>query len=95
VAVLGRLVDRVLDIRHSGSAALDLCWVAAARLDGYYEHDTRLWDRAAGALIATEAGATVCDADGGPDSDRLVVAGPAGLVDRLRAVLAVSPGPAP
>ena len=42
-----------------GSAALNLCWVADGRLDGYYEHDTKLYDYAAGALIAAEAGAQV------------------------------------
>jgi len=87
-ATLGRLVNLVQDIRHSGSAALDLCWVAAARLDVYYEADLRVWDRAAGELIAAEAGARVCGPDGGPATDRLVLAGPAGLVDALRTVLA-------
>lgn len=55
-------VSRVLhycqDIRRNGSAALDLCWVAAGRLDAYFE-SVKPWDMAAGALIAEEAGATV------------------------------------
>jgi myo-inositol-1(or 4)-monophosphatase len=86
-ARLGDLAGRVLDVRHSGSAALDLCAVAAGRLDVYFEADTRIWDRAAGALIATEAGGVVCAADGGPPSDAMLVAGPAALTDALRAAL--------
>ena len=58
-AVAGRLVSRVRDIRRFGSAALDLCWVAGGRTDGYYEWGLNPWDRAAGALICTEAGGTV------------------------------------
>ncbi|MFI6332617.1 inositol monophosphatase family protein [Micromonospora chersina] len=85
---LGRLVNLVQDIRHSGSAALDLCWVAAGRLDVYYEADLRHWDRAAGELIAAEAGARVCGPHGGPATDDLVLAGPPALVEDLRAVLA-------
>lgn len=62
------LLPRVRDIRRGGSAALDLCWVAAGRLDVYYEQGTQVWDYAAGALIATEAGARVGGFDGGPPS---------------------------
>ncbi len=58
-----RAVARVLrganDVRRLGSAALDLCWVAAGRYDGYWEYGLMPWDLAAGALIAAEAGATV------------------------------------
>lgn len=81
--LLGRLVGSVQDIRNSGSAALDLCWVAAGRLDVYYESDTRHWDRAAGALIAAEAGAWVGGADGGPPSDGLIIAGSAQLAQAV------------
>ena len=56
-AVLARVLPRVRDIRRAGSAALDLCWVAAGRLDASYERGVQLWDRAAGILVATEAGA--------------------------------------
>ena len=49
----------VRDVRRIGSAALDLCMVAAGRLDAYYEHGLQVWDWAAGALIAAEAGARV------------------------------------
>ncbi|CAL9677702.1 Inositol-1-monophosphatase SuhB (plasmid) [Actinosynnema sp. ALI-1.44] len=57
--VIGRLAGEVRGLRCSGATALDLCWVAAGYLDGFYEHgvDPRSW--AAGALIAQEAGAVV------------------------------------
>lgn len=54
--VLVRLLPVVRDIRRGGSAALDLCWAAAGRVDAYYERGTEPWDRAAGLLIAREAG---------------------------------------
>lgn len=61
-AVLVDLLPVVRDIRRQGSAALDLCAVACGRLDAYYETGLNAWDRAAGELVATEAGAVV----GGP-----------------------------
>lgn len=57
--VLSELVIQVGDIRRIGSAAIELCMVAAGQTDGYYEHDLSLWDYAAGILIASEAGAKV------------------------------------
>ena len=54
------------DIRRIGSAAIDLCWVAMGRLDGYYE-SVSVWDMAAGAFIATEAGATLSHLYSVPD----------------------------
>ncbi len=53
-------------VRRVGSAALDFCYVAAGRFDGFWEIDLRPWDMAAGALIAREAGATVTDFSGAP-----------------------------
>ncbi|MFE1936314.1 inositol monophosphatase family protein [Streptomyces sp. NPDC059474] len=82
-----RVVPRVRDLRGSGSAALDLCWVAAGRLDGYYEADIRPWDRAAGALIAQEAGAWVGGAAGAPPDDALTLACAPALAERLRALV--------
>jgi myo-inositol-1(or 4)-monophosphatase len=55
-AVLTRLLPVVRDVRRGGSAALDLCWAATGRTDAYYERGTAPWDRAAGLLIAHEAG---------------------------------------
>jgi myo-inositol-1(or 4)-monophosphatase len=54
-------------VRRLGSAALDLCYVAAGRFDGYWELSLNPWDLAAGALIALEAGAIVTNLDGGKD----------------------------
>lgn len=53
------LLPRVRDVRRAGSAALDLAYVAAGRLDGYYEFGLQPWDWAAGRLLVTEAGGTV------------------------------------
>ena len=55
---VSRILHHCQDIRRNGSAALDLCWVAAGRLDAYFE-SVKPWDMAAGVLIAEEAGATV------------------------------------
>lgn len=60
------LFPRVLDFRRGGSAALDLCYLAAGRADVYFECCIRPWDYAAGSLIAQEAGATVTALDGTP-----------------------------
>jgi myo-inositol-1(or 4)-monophosphatase len=63
--ILGKLFTECADFRRSGSAALDLAYVAAARVDGYFEIGLKPWDFAAGELIAREAGALVCDFTGG------------------------------
>ena len=52
-------------LRRCGAAAIDLCWTAAGRYDGYWEHDLNAWDIAAGALIVREAGGFVSDTEGG------------------------------
>lgn len=57
--LLGELLPQIRDIRRIGSAALDLCAVAAGRIDGYFEHGLGPWDHAAGALIAARSGAVV------------------------------------
>lgn len=56
-----------LGVRRLGSAALDLCYVAAGRFDGFWEIRIKSWDIAAGGLIAEEAGALVTNIYGGPD----------------------------
>jgi myo-inositol-1(or 4)-monophosphatase len=75
-AVLATLLPQVRDIRRIGSAALDLCLVAGGQLDAYYEDSLQVWDWAAGALIAAEAGARVRlpPARGSVGGDGLVVA---------------------
>jgi myo-inositol-1(or 4)-monophosphatase len=75
-AVVAALLPRVSDIRRIGSASLDLCSVAAGRLDGYFEAGLSPWDYAAGALIAAEAGCLVTGLHARPGSTRfLAVAG--------------------
>ena len=63
--VLLRVLPHVRDVRRAGAAALDLCHVAAGRLDGYYERGINHWDWAAGALIVQEAGGRVVPLSGG------------------------------
>lgn len=63
---LARMVASIRDIRRMGSAAIDLCFVAAGRLDVYFEQYLHSWDSAAGELIAREAGAITSDFAGGP-----------------------------
>jgi myo-inositol-1(or 4)-monophosphatase len=55
--VVARVLPIVRDIRRAGAAALDVCWVAAGRLDAFYEHGLAPWDWAAASLIARESGA--------------------------------------
>src|SRR5215831_18979084 len=57
--------ERVAGLRRFGAAALDLAWVAAGRLDGYWERNLSPWDLAAGTLLVREAGGFVTDLDGG------------------------------
>jgi myo-inositol-1(or 4)-monophosphatase len=95
--LVAKILPVVRDVRRIGSAAMDLCMVAAGRLDAYYEHGLHVWDRAAGALIAAEAGARVVVPEpGDPDSTAaLVVAAAPGIADELLAVLERFDGLAP
>ncbi len=87
---LVEVLPRVRDIRRQGSAALDLCDIACARVDAYYETGLNAWDRAAGQLVAAEAGAVVGGpVDDTPDQDLTWACGPglAGpFADLVRAV---------
>jgi myo-inositol-1(or 4)-monophosphatase len=87
--VLVSVLPAVRDIRRLGSAALDLCLAAEGRMDAYFEKGLNLWDYAAGALVATEAGLRVGTWDGdAPGSTFLLAAPPAlypELADRLTA----------
>jgi myo-inositol-1(or 4)-monophosphatase len=64
VTMFGAFLGRARAVRRLGSAALDLCYVAAGRFDGYWEQHLWPWDVAAGALIVSEAGGTVTGMDG-------------------------------
>ncbi|MFJ8080147.1 inositol monophosphatase family protein [Streptomyces sp. NPDC096205] len=85
--VAHRLIPLVRDIRRGGSAAVDLCDLAAGRLDGYYERGLNAWDIAAGDLIAREAGALT----GGRPAERpgraLTVAATPGVFEPLQRLL--------
>lgn len=86
-ALLARMLPVVRDVRRIGSAALDLCMVASGRLDAFYEHGLQVWDRAAGALIAAEAGARVVLPAPGVTGAGLALAAAPGIADELLAVL--------
>jgi myo-inositol-1(or 4)-monophosphatase len=86
--VVAALLPRIRDIRRGGVASVDLCAVAAGRLDGYYERGLNYWDYAAGALIAAEAGAVVGDSRGGPPGTSMTVAAGPALFGPLRDALA-------
>jgi len=64
----GRFIRAGVPVRRLGSAAIDLCWVACGRFDGYFEHFLNAWDSAAGYLIVEEAGGKVTDFNGDPFS---------------------------
>ena len=63
--IFERFIRKGVPVRRLGSAAIDLCWVAAGRFDGFYEHKLEAWDSAAGFLIVEEAGGKVTDFTGG------------------------------
>ncbi len=78
--------EKAGDIRRFGSAALDLAYVAAGRLDGYWEYNLKPWDVAAGSLLVREAGGVVTDTQGGENyltSGNIV----AGNIDITKALL--------
>lgn len=81
--VLARLLPGVRDVRRVGSCALDLCMVAAGRLDAYYELGVNVWDWAAGALVAEEAGARMLlpPLEGEAEGSGLIVAAAPGIAD--------------
>jgi myo-inositol-1(or 4)-monophosphatase len=72
--LVARVLGRVGNLRRLGSAALDLCFLAAGRLDLYYEGPLGEWDYAAGLLIAQEAGAATSGLHGRPAGNQLVAA---------------------
>ncbi len=64
---LAHVQAKVAGIRRAGTASLDLAWVAAGRLDGYWERGLKPWDICAGIVLVREAGGFAADIDGGPD----------------------------
>ena len=88
--VLTRVIPQIADIRRFGAAAVDLCWVACGRVDGYWEVGLNPWDHAAGALVATEAGAVVGGLADGPPNASFTFASAPEIAEELRAVLVVA-----
>jgi len=86
--VLHGLIDQVRDVRRMGAASLDLCSVAAGRLDLYYERGLHPWDHAAGALVAAEAGAKVGAFGDDPAGIDLLIAAAPDLYATAEPVLA-------
>lgn len=89
LTVFEKLIRKGIPVRRLGSAAIDLCWVAAGRFDGFYEHKLQAWDSAAGFLIVQEAGGTVTDFEGNPFSvyQPHVLATNGKIHEQLRAVI--------
>jgi myo-inositol-1(or 4)-monophosphatase len=85
---IAELVPRVRDLRRLGAAAADLCYVAAGRLDAYFEEWLGPWDLAAGELIAREAGCLTGSIDGGPVRPQSVLVANPALFGPLRRLLA-------
>ena len=86
--VVAAMLPQVRDIRRIGVASVDLCAVAAGRLDGFYERGLNYWDWAAGALVATEAGAVAGGLNGNPVSSSMAVAAGPALFGPLTSALA-------
>ncbi|MEP6815424.1 MAG: inositol monophosphatase family protein [Marmoricola sp.] len=80
------MLPRVRDIRRRGACALDLCTIGAGLADGYVEEGVNLWDHAAGALVATEAGATFALLRS-PSGNDLIVCSPKGGFDEFLVLL--------
>jgi myo-inositol-1(or 4)-monophosphatase len=86
--VVAAVLPRVRDIRRAGAAAVDLCSVAAGRVDAYYEQGTHYWDIAAGGLIAREAGAMTGGLRGDEAGEAMTLAADPALFGELRDLLA-------
>ena len=86
--VIAALLPHVRDIRRGGSAAVDLCSVAAGRMDAFFERGLNYWDYAAGSLIAREAGAVVGGLSGKAESPSMALAANPDLYRQLDAFLA-------
>ncbi|MDH2424299.1 inositol monophosphatase family protein [Sphaerisporangium sp. TRM90804] len=85
--VLAHVLPRVRDIRRAGACSLDLCSVAAGRVDGFYERGPQYWDYAAGGLVAAEAGATIGGLRGRPYNSDLTLCAAPGLFEELHDLL--------
>ena len=78
-----RVLPHIRDIRRLGSCSIDLCALAAGRVDAYFERELAPWDHAAGALIASEAGARVQGLNGDPATSEMLIAAHPSMFDAL------------
>lgn len=90
--VIARVLPRVRDIRRGGSAALDLAWTAAGRLDAYFERGLQPWDEAAGALVCRAAGLETRRLEPTAQDAVGLVVGPPALVGPLFELAVTAPG---
>ena len=90
LAELASAMRQVAGVRRTGSAAMDLAWVASGRFDGYWQHGLPAWDVAAGVVIVREAGGFVTDDKGGEAifSTGSIVAGNQAVHGQLLSLLA-------
>ncbi|NUS73574.1 MAG: inositol monophosphatase [Corynebacteriales bacterium] len=86
-AMIARVLPQVRDIRRVGACAIDLCYVAEGRLDGFYERNVNIWDGAAGALICQEAGIRIGGWQGQPWDNEMLIAAPQPLFDAFHDAL--------
>lgn len=88
--VFQAIFAKVEDFRRAGTASLDLAWVAAGRLDGFFELGLKPWDVAAGAMIVREAGGVVMDWDGNDSFEEsgTILAAPYKLMTPMRQIVA-------
>ena len=86
--VVSEVIPAVRDIRRGGACSIDLCSLAAGRVDAYYERGPRAWDLAAGGLVALEAGARVEGLHGAPAGEDLIIAAGPHLFRDLHDLLA-------
>ncbi|AQZ60197.1 Inositol-1-monophosphatase [[Actinomadura] parvosata subsp. kistnae] len=85
--VVAQVLPRVRDIRRGGSCAVDLCSLAAGRVDAYYERGINHWDFAAAGLVATESGARLAGLNGRPVSPDYALCAAPGLFEELHDLL--------
>jgi myo-inositol-1(or 4)-monophosphatase len=87
--LFGRFVTRAQGVRRPGSAALDLCYVACGRFDGFWEKDLQPWDTAAGALIVQEAGGMLATYQGNPYTpyEKSLVAANSALLQKMLRII--------
>lgn len=89
VTMFKRITEETAGVRRPGAAALDLAYVAAGRLDGFWEYGLAPWDMAAGSLLIQEAGGMISDFDGSSDflASNHLVCGTPKVFEQLRALV--------